>query len=38
VQGVEEIVEIEEAILKEVAVAKVASQNFISAWKSSKQT
>jgi hypothetical protein len=36
-QGVEEIVEIEATILKEVEVAKEASQNFIEAWRSRKQ-
>jgi uncharacterized protein YfcZ (UPF0381/DUF406 family) len=36
-QGAEEITTTEATIIKEVEVAKVASQNFISAWKSRKQ-
>jgi 6-phosphogluconate dehydrogenase (decarboxylating) len=37
VQGVEEIVETEETIIKEVATAKEASQKFIQAWRSMQQ-
>jgi hypothetical protein len=36
-QGGEEIIETEETILKEVEVAKAASQKFIEAWRSRKQ-
>jgi hypothetical protein len=36
-QGAEEIAAKEATIIKEVEVAKDASQNFISAWKSKKQ-
>jgi hypothetical protein len=36
-QGDEEITETEAMILKEVEVAKEASQNFIVAWRSRKQ-
>jgi hypothetical protein len=35
--GVEEIVETEETIIKEVVVAKEASQKFIQAWRSTQQ-
>jgi hypothetical protein len=36
-QGVEEIVKTEATILKEVEVAKEASQKFIEAWRNKKQ-
>jgi hypothetical protein len=36
-QGGEEIIETEATILKEVEVAKGASQKFIEAWRSRKQ-
>jgi hypothetical protein len=35
-QGAEEITTTEAIIIKEVEVAKAASQNFLSAWKSRK--
>jgi hypothetical protein len=36
-QAIEKITEIEVAVVKEVEVAKAASQHFISAWKKRKQ-
>jgi hypothetical protein len=35
-QGVEEIVETKEAIIKEVVTAKDVSQKFIQAWRSTQ--